>query len=56
MSAGTADGDWRDLSGSEVRQRLEHRGMPASNAAALWQVHERGGQVATDAITRALER
>jgi hypothetical protein len=56
MSAGTAGGAWTDLAGSEVRQRLERRGVSPEEAAAVWTAHERGDRRATRAISARLQR
>lgn len=56
MTAGTAGGAWTDLTGTEVRQRLEHRGWTPQAAADAWAAHERGDHRATSSITKALQR
>lgn len=56
MSAGTAEGRWRDLSGSEVRDRLVQRGMAPEFAALLYRAHLRGDVSAASAIDKALAR
>lgn len=56
MTAGTAGGHWQDLSGSEVRQRLERRGVQPSDAARVWAAHDRGDRRATTAISSKLQR
>lgn len=54
MSAGTADGNWRDLSGTELRQRLERRGVPPVTAANL--VAHRDRREPARTISRILTR
>lgn len=54
MTAGTANGNWRDLSGTELRQRLERRGLAPEYAAEL--ARDRDHQEAARLISLALER
>ena len=56
MTAGTADGNWRDLSGSEVRQRLERRGVEPELAALWWRQFVRQDPSAERLISARLEQ
>lgn len=47
---------WDDLAGSEVRERLEHRGVTPTDAWVLWNAHERGNAKATKRIGELLRR
>lgn len=54
MSAGTADGNWTDLSTSEVAHRLFNRGMSISDAFSMARLRD-DPEVSID-ISRLLDK
>lgn len=54
MSAGTAGGNWTDLSGAELRSRLKNRGLSDEQVNLL--VRGRDKRFAVKVISELLER